>query len=401
MSRNSLSKKRIAVVNSHPIQYFAPLYAYLNRDPDLEITALYCSDFSLRGATDPGFKQQIIWDIDLLRGYPSVFLGKRAKRRSPRGFFSLVCPEVWNEIRSGRYDVLWLHGYNYAAYVIAFFAAKSINIPVFMRTETHIGLQRAGLRRGLRDGILSIAYRFIDGFLAIGTANRDYYLELGVPARKIFSVPYAVDNDRFIPAAQLTPEERAGERRRFGLHPDLPVVLYASKFMPRKHPDDVLRAMAVICQQGLRATLFMVGTGEMEDDLRALAKQLQLDNIVFGGFINQVELPKAYAVSDIFVLPAKCEPWGLIVNEVMCAGLPVVASDEVGCVGDLVHDGDNGLHIRAGDVQSLHHALGRLICDDQLRSKMGQRSLQIIRGWSYEQCRIGLQTAVKGVEASK
>jgi len=115
---------RLAVVNSHPIQYFAPLYAYLNRDPELEVTALYCSDFSLRGGVDPGFKQVVTWDVDLLEGDRHVFLGERAKRRSIGGFWSLVRPEVWGEIRSGRYDAVWLHGYGYAAYVLASLAAK-------------------------------------------------------------------------------------------------------------------------------------------------------------------------------------------------------------------------------------------------------------------------------------
>ena len=110
---------RIAVLNSHPIQYFAPLYAYLNAAPDLDVTALYLSDFSIRGGKDAGFGRDVKWDLDLLAGYRSVFLGEAARTREPRGFWSLVAPQVWNELRSGRYDVLWLHGHNYAANLIA------------------------------------------------------------------------------------------------------------------------------------------------------------------------------------------------------------------------------------------------------------------------------------------
>src|SRR5215475_12465312 len=109
---------RIAVLNSHPIQYFAPLYAYLNAAPDLEVTALYLSDVSIRGAKDAGFGRNVKWDLDLLAGYRFKFLGKRAVRREPRGFWSLIAPQVWCELRSGRYDVLWLHGHNYAANLI-------------------------------------------------------------------------------------------------------------------------------------------------------------------------------------------------------------------------------------------------------------------------------------------
>src|SRR5205823_5351323 len=153
---------RIDLVNSHPIQYFAPLYAYLNRDPHLEVTALYCSDFSLRGAIDPGFNQTVTWDVDLLTGYRSVFLGEGAKQRTPCGFWSLVCPQVWSEIRSDRYDVLLLHGYNYAVNILALVSAKTKGLPVLMRSETHLKLKRKVWKRWVRDKLLSILYHFVD-----------------------------------------------------------------------------------------------------------------------------------------------------------------------------------------------------------------------------------------------
>ena len=128
------------MLNSHPIQYFAPLYAYLNAAPDLEVTALYLSDVSIRGGKDAGFGREVKWDLNLLAGYRSVFLGEAARTREPGGFWSLVAPQVWNELRSGRYDVLWLHGHNYAANLIALAAAKTAGLPVMMRGETHLGL---------------------------------------------------------------------------------------------------------------------------------------------------------------------------------------------------------------------------------------------------------------------
>jgi hypothetical protein len=84
---------RIAVLNSHPIQYFAPLYAYLNAAPDIEVTALYLSDFSIRGGRDSGFGQDVKWDLDLLAGCRSTSLGDRARTREPRGFWSMIEPE--------------------------------------------------------------------------------------------------------------------------------------------------------------------------------------------------------------------------------------------------------------------------------------------------------------------
>jgi glycosyltransferase involved in cell wall biosynthesis len=394
-------KFRIAVVNSHPVQYFAPLYAYLNRDERLEITALYCSNFSLRGGIDPGFGKPIQWDVDLLSGYRSRFLGPRAGKRTPRGFWSLVAPEIWGEVRSGRYDAVWLHGYNYAASVLAFIAARSKRIPVLMRGETHIDLSRPGWKRLLRDRVLSTAYRFVDAFLAIGTSNREYYRSLGIPANRIFDVPYTVDNERFIAASSLSREERRDVRAQYGLPEDLPVILYASKFMRRKHPDSLIRAAAILGDRGHRATILMIGTGEMEAELRVLARSFDLTNVVFGGFVNQADLPRVYAASDIFVLPAADEPWGLIVNEVMCAGLPVVVGSRVGCVADLVRDGINGRCVEAGGDESLANALEEIIVNPAQRLEMGKESLAIIRNWSYEQCRQGVAAAVDALQEAR
>lgn len=389
---------RIAVVNSHPIQYFAPLYAHLDRDPRLEVTALYCSDFSLRGGVDPGFKQAVTWDVDLLDGYAHKFLGERARKRGISGFFSLICPELWHEIRNGGYDAVLLHGYAYAAFVLAFMAARSRGIPVFMRSETHLGLKRSKWRRRLRDGILSLAYRNVAACLAIGSRNRAYYRSLGVPECRIFDVPYTVDNDRFVAAARLSVEERRQLREKFGLPSEQPVVLYASKFTRRKHPDDVVAAVAQLRERGIRVSLLLVGSGELEGALRQQVAQLGLADVAFAGFVNQAELPRVYAASDVFVLPSENEPWGLIVNEAMCAGLPVVVADEVGCVADLVEEGANGALCTAGNVDSLENALARVLADEDRRMAMGEASLRKIKGWSYDACRRGLLQALRSTQ---
>ena len=156
-----IGRTRIAVLNSHPIQYFAPLYAYLNAVPDLDVTAIYLSDFSIRGGKDVGFGQDVTWDVDLLAGYRSVFLGDAARTREPGGFWSLIAPQVWSELRSGRYDVVWLHGHNYAANLIAFMAAKTAGLPVMMRGETHLGLPREGIKSILRRPVMGLLYRCV------------------------------------------------------------------------------------------------------------------------------------------------------------------------------------------------------------------------------------------------
>jgi glycosyltransferase involved in cell wall biosynthesis len=266
-----------------------------------------------------------------------------------------------------------------------------------MRCETHLGLRRSALKNLFRRPLIGTYYRQLDGVLAIGSANREFYRAIGVPQRRIFNMPYAVDNDRFMRGARLANSERKELRASFGVDDNRPIVLYAAKFQRRKRPDDLLRAAARLKREGVIFHLVMVGSGEMDTDLRALAQHLGPSNIHFAGFVNQSALARVYAACDLFVLPSENEPWGLAVNEAMCAGLPIVASTEIGCVPDLVHDGRNGRAFSAGNVAGLTDALRPLLTDPDLRRRMGAASRDIIARWSYAECRAGLQAALASV----
>ncbi len=194
---------RIAVLNSHPIQYFAPLYAYLNQADDLDITALYMSDTSVRGEMDTDFGKVVKRDIELLSGYRARFLGPGARRRVPGGFFSLVVPEIWPAVRHGRYDAHIVHGHHFSGNLVTIAAAKLAGTKVMMRCETHFGLRRRGVKTSLRRTVIGTLYKFVDSCLAIGSANAAFYRAMGVPAERIFMVPYTVDNDRFVEILSL------------------------------------------------------------------------------------------------------------------------------------------------------------------------------------------------------
>jgi glycosyltransferase involved in cell wall biosynthesis len=389
------------VLNSHPIQYFAPLYAYLNSAPDLEVTALYLSNVSIRGGKDVQFGHEVKWDVDLLAGYRSVFLGTAAHTREPGGFWSLVAPEVWNEVRFGHYDVLWLHGHNYAANLIALMAANSKGLPVMMRGETHLGLPCGRMKTIIRRPLMGALYSRCDRLLAIGSENAAFYRAMGVSDQKIFLVPYSVDNDRFVRSARLSHEQRIEVRKRYGIAADRPAVLYAAKFTKRKRPGDLLKAARQLKSGSNQPfTVVMAGSGELEPELRTFCVDHGLDNVVFTGFINQSELPSLYGAADLFVMPSEYEPWGLAVNEAMCAGLPIVVSREVGCVPDLVRDGVNGYTPAAGDIPGLSQALRRLIEAEALRRRLGQASLARIQEWGYQECLQGIRSALAGLSCA-
>ncbi|ROT99091.1 glycosyltransferase family 4 protein [Histidinibacterium lentulum] len=393
---------RVAFVNTHPIQYFAPLYAYMTRSCGIETTGLYLSDFSLKGGRDPGFGRAVTWDVDLLDGYEARFMGgDKASKRRIGGFFSMVAPQLWGEIRRGRFDAVIIHGHNLAAHHVAWAACVASGTPAFARGDTNPRIGRRGWKAALRRPLMRQHYRGMAGVMAVGTANAAYYRSMGVPESRIFLTPYAVDNDRFAAAAEVGRARRTETRAALGMDPDLPAILFAAKFIARKRPDDLLAAFARLRVQGVAAQLVMVGTGERETALKARVVAEAIPNVVFAGFVNQTDLPAVYAASDLFVLPSVNEPWGLSVNEAMCAGLPVVASAGIGCADDLVQDGVNGATFTAGDVAGLADALRPILTDAERRAAYGSASLDRIGHWSYADCAAGIRAAIEAERARR
>ena len=309
----------------------------------------------------------------------------------------MVAPQLWHEVRTGSFDAIVLHGHTPAATLVAAAAAKTSHIPTFLRCDTHLGLRRSTLKALLRRPLIGTYYRWLDGVLAVGSANREFYRAIGVAERRIFDMPYAVDNYRFMVGTRLADGKRKELRAGFGVQDDRPIVLFAAKFQRLKRPDDLLRAAARLKRESVNFHLVMAGSGEMDGELRALARQLDLRDIHFSGFVNQAALPRVYASCDVFVLPSENDAWGLAVNEAMCAGLPIVASSEIGCARDLVRDGHNGHTFSAGSVEGLTAALRPLLTDADLRRRMGVTSREVIANWSYAECRVGLRAALASV----
>jgi len=392
----SASPIRIAYLASAPIIYQAPLLRRLATEPDLSITTFFCSDISLK-SYDAGFGHNFKWDIPLLGGYDHEFLPALG---------SLDRVSVWRpfnyglgkRLRVGRFQVLWIHGYMRAFNLAAIAVAKRLGIKVLIRDEaTPISARRGVVRRIIKRALFAALGRLTDGFLAIGSLNREYYRSYGISANRIFDVPYAVDNEFFGSRRRVTARSRIQLRAALELSGDRPLILNVARMTARKRAGDLLDAYANLSPDGRtepNACLVFVGDGEKRAELESRARALGWKSIRFAGVINQTELPAYYDLCDIFVLPSIREPWGLVVNEAMSAGCAVVVSDEVGCGPDLVRHGQNGYTFRTGDIDQLAHRLKLLTANPVRCREMAEKSREIIRGWSFEQDVMGLKAAI-------
>jgi glycosyltransferase involved in cell wall biosynthesis len=198
--------------------------------------------------------------------------------------------------------------------------------------------------------------RRFDGFLYVGQRNREYLLHYGVPAERLFFSPHCVDNDAF--AAASSAARRSEGRRR---------VLFVGKLIGRKHPADLLHAVARLRDKPVQ--IAFAGAGELEAELRKIAASSSV-HADFMGFVNQSELPAVYASADLLVLPSDGqETWGLVVNEAMACGIPAIVSDAVGCGPDLIEPGLTGATFPLGDVAALASAIETVLSFDHERTR--------------------------------
>ncbi|MGC2495957.1 glycosyltransferase family 4 protein [Candidatus Binatus sp.] len=395
---------RVACLVSHPIQYQAPLFRYLAARPGIELTVFFLSDLSVHAYRDSGFGVDVKWDVPLLDGYRHEFL-PRVGSGSGLSFWRPWTFGLRARLRHGQFDALWVHGYAHRGCLAAIAAAKSLNIPVMLRGESNLLSETDdALTLGVKRIAMPALLRTIDGFLAIGRLNRDYYLHYGVEAGRMFPMPYAVDNEFFLTAAERARPNRERLRAELGLRPGRTVILFASKMQAHKRAADLLEAYARLSPDGVAepaADLVFAGDGEERASLERRARELKWDSIQFIGFRNQSELPAMYDLCDLFVLPSEHEPWGLVVNEAMNAGKPVIVSDRVGAGPDLIEDGVNGFVYRTGDVAALADRLRRLVDSSEHRAAMGARALEKVALLDFGADRQGLLGALDSIVGKK
>jgi glycosyltransferase involved in cell wall biosynthesis len=386
---------RLAYFVSHPIQYQAPLLRRIAQEPDIELEVFFSSDHTIRGYVDEGFGVKVEWDVPLLEGYRSSFLPRWRDAGAEPGFARPLNHGIFERLERGHFDAVWSHGYSTANSLRVISSAAMLRIPVLLRAESTLyDRPRNRAKLWAKELFFSGLRSQVSAVLAIGKANARYWRHYLGEEMSIFRMPYAVDNAFFQRRAGEAAPGREELRAELGLEPGRPVILFASKLQERKRCTDLVAAHRTLGRP--RPYLVIVGEGDERKNLeqQAAGDPDVRDSIRFAGFRNQTELPRFFDLCDVFVLPSRHEPWGLVVNEAMNAGRAVVVSDDVGCQEDLVSEGETGAVFPAGDVPALAAALQRVLDTPGLAAKMGAAARARIDEFSFEQDVAGLREAL-------
>jgi glycosyltransferase involved in cell wall biosynthesis len=275
-----------------------------------------------------------------------------------------------------------------------------------MLSDSELIHPRAKWKRVVKKLVLPRIFRRVSGFLTIGDNNEAYLRYYGVAAHKLYRGAYPTDEEVFWKAREQRAALRLSTRqkRRIGL--DEFVALFVGKLIPRKRPLDLLQAAIRLSRDPAlcpRMTAVFAGDGELRGALERDARASGGACCKFLGFLNQSELPAAYAAADVLVHPAEEDAHPLTITESAMVGLPVIVSNKIGCIGptDTARPGQNALVYPAGDVGALAHALRTMLMNPHQLAAMEAATLKVARECGLDAAVSGVLKAVQGVVLSK
>ena len=324
----------LLIIDSHPVQYRVPIYREISArlaETGGSLHVIYGSNSSVRGAMDSGFGQSVTWDEPMLEGYSHEFLPD-AESASPSSFQSINGAGVEQRIRALSPDAIFLNGINHRLFIRSLITTRRLGIPAWLRSETQDhAFARSRLKSVIRTVIYRIAYAQFSHFFPIGQLNAAHYRAHGVRDDQMTFCHYCVV-DRFQGSADELAVRRKEKRIALGISDNRIVVMFSGKLIGKKYPAVLIEAWQRLPRER-RAdfTLLFVGSGEQQAELLTQANACGAPAI-FAGFVNQSEIADYYLASDAVILPSRQmgETWGLVANEALLAGKPLILSKYAG-----------------------------------------------------------------------
>lgn len=391
------SRPRLAVVASHPVQYQVPWYRALASLVDLRV--FYAHRVTPADHARAGFGVPFEWDDSIFDGYHFEWLVNRARRPGVVSFAGCNTPEIGRRLADLYFDAVVVNGWNLLTYAQTIYAARRAGIPIFVRGDSHLVTNRGWWRRAAKRVLYPRLMKSFDACLAVGALNAEYYRRYGVEDARIYRSPHCVDNTFFAQGAARARRDRSARRQALGVPSDAILFVFVGKLVDVKRPLDFVRGLDEAARTGARIHGLVIGDGPLKPALAAHCRANQTP-CAFAGFLNQSDLAVAYGIADCLVLPSSSETWGLVVNEAMAAGLPVIVSDRVGCAPDLVVDGETGFSYPSGDVRALAACIGRVAADAALRSRMRGLAAARIEAFSPAAAAAGVVAALQNTKRS-
>ncbi len=367
--------KKLAIIITHPIQYYSPLFKLLSERNKIQIKVFYTWEQSQEKVFDEKFGKEIKWDIPLLDGYDYTFVKNISKNPSSGTFKGVVNPTLISEIENWKADAILVFGWNHQSHFKAmrYFKGKT---PVYFRGDSTLIDEVRSFKIILRRVWLKYVYQFTDFAFFVGENNKKYFIKHGLTKKQLLFAPHAIDNERFYSNTAENIEKAKQLRNKLNISENDKIFLFVGKFEPKKNPLLLIEAAKYYPQY----KFLFVGNGELETQMKEQAGE----NVVFLPFQNQTQMPIIYNLCNVYVLPSqgRGETWGLAVNEAMACEKAILVSDKVGCAVNLVENNENGFIFKSNNIEDLKE---KIILFENNYANFGKKSLEMIEKWSFEE----------------
>lgn len=374
--------RRLVILTEIIAPYRIPVFNALAARAEIDLHIIFLS------RTDAYTRQWRIYENEIRFSYQVL----PCWRRRIGKYNLLLNVNVNSALHTAAPEVVVCGGYNYLAAWQAMNWAKRNGVPFLLWSESTAFESRHELLavEWLKQKFLSNC----DGFIVPGRSAQEYLQPFVSGSRPAFLARNAVDVELF--ATKCANVQKSANRLRAELALPARYFLFVGRLVKSKGVFDLVRAYATL-PAALRSevSLVLAGVGPMRAELEAAAHEIYPGAVHFAGFIHRDDLAGYYALAECLVMPTHSDPWGLVVNEAMACGLPVICTNVAGCAADLVKE--NGILVKAGDVMQLAQAMQQLATDAELRRSMSQHSRDLIHDFSPEACAAGFAEATLGL----
>lgn len=343
-----------------PSPYQRELFARLNAEADLDVEVLYFTAM----ASDRDWRDPRLSDFEeVLAGRTLQFLGPSAHWN----------PSVRSKIKASDADLVIISDYSAPTAQVAMRFLAREGRPFLFWGEVPGFSKRSEVGNWIRSQLQS-PLKQSRGIAAIGEKAVEKYAEL-FPNMPVFNIPYFCDLTRYENARAMP---RVSESKEVE-------ILFSGQLIDRKGVDVLLDAFMQAADKNPGLRLRLLGSGPERSRYAAMVPDHLSSRVNFMGHVEPENLPSVFAKADIFCLPSRHDGWGIVVNEALGAGLPILVSDAVGAGRDLVEDGTNGFITPVGDVSALADVISCLADDEALRENMAAKSSELAKTWGLDE----------------
>lgn len=293
-------------------------------------------------------------------------------------------------------DLIILGGYEQPSIILTSILCRACNKPYVIFFDG-ISTNRIYTQENkFKKIIKNIVIKNAKSIMANGCVGELYFInQFRYPKESILNQYLAIDNETIDSLYLNKDYYRAEYRRKLNISEGDKVLIYSGRLIDIKNIESVIKAISAL---GNKNIVFLItGGGALNNKLQNLASELSVRVIITGFMKDQIELFKHYFAGDAFILPSVEEPWGLVVNEAMASGLPVLVSDICGCSLDLVHQSENGYTFNPNDIQEISYYIYKLLFEDDKKS-MGYKSREIIKHWNFNNSKVSLSKIIDNIK---